>query len=104
MGDNKPESQSFSLQVWETAQWAKELSASCREGSPEPGRQQDRCSPQSSRAEPPVADAKGDHHDMEQHSGVWSSAVSAVVWNLPQLDLESGDSTLLGLLINVLAP
>ena len=43
-----------------------------------------------SRAEPPAADAKGDQHGMEQHSGVRSSAVSAVVWSLPQLYLESG--------------
>ena len=27
---------------------------------------------------------------MEQHSGVWSWAVSAVVWSLPQLYPESG--------------
>ena len=27
---------------------------------------------------------------MDQHSGVWNSAVSAVVWKLPQLYLESG--------------
>ena len=27
---------------------------------------------------------------MEQHSGVWNSAVSAVVWKLPQLYLENG--------------
>ena len=37
-----------------------------------------------------VADAKGDLRGMEQHPGVWSSAVSAVVSNLPQLYLESG--------------
>ena len=42
------------------------------------------------QAEPPVADAKGDQRGMGQHSGVWSSAVSAVVWNLPQLYLENG--------------
>ena len=35
-------------------------------------------------------DAKGDQSGVEQHSGVWSSAVSAVVWSLPQLYLESG--------------
>ena len=34
------------------------------------GGQQGRQSPQSSRAEPPVADAKGDQHGVEQHSGV----------------------------------
>ena len=43
----------------------------------------------SSRPEPPVADAKGDQCGMEQHSGVWSSAASAVVWSLSQLYLES---------------
>ena len=42
------------------------------------------------QAEPPVADAKGDQRGMGQHSGVWSSAVSAVVWSLPQLYPESG--------------
>ena len=42
-----------------------------------------------SRADPLAADAKGEQRDMEQHSGVWSSAVSAVVWSLPQLYLES---------------
>ena len=36
-----------------------------------------RQSPQSSRAEPPVASAKGDQHGVEHPSGVWSSAVSA---------------------------
>ena len=35
-----------------------------------------------SRAEPLVADAKGDHCGMEQHFAVWSLVVSAVVWNL----------------------
>ena len=43
-----------------------------------------------SRVEPPVADDKGDQHGVEQHSGEWSLAVSAVVWSLPQLYLESG--------------
>ena len=47
-------------------------------------------SPVGSRAESPAADAEGDQHGVEQHSGVWSSADSAVVWNLPQLYLESG--------------
>ena len=37
-----------------------------------------------------MADAKGDQCGVEQHSGMWSSAVSAVVWSLPQLYLESG--------------
>ena len=90
MGGNKPEFQSLSLQVWGTAQWARELSESCKEGSPEPGGQQGGRSLQSSRAEPPVAGAEGDQHGIEQHSGVWSSSVSAVAWNLPQLYLESG--------------
>ena len=58
---------------------------SCKEGSPEPGEQQGRRSPQSSRAEPPAADAKGDPPGVEQPSGVWGSAVSAVVWSPPQL-------------------
>ena len=60
MGDNEPESQSLSLQVWETAQRARELSASFKKGSLGPGGQQGRRSPQSSRAEPQAADAQGD--------------------------------------------
>ena len=82
MRNNEPESQSLILQVQETARWAGELSASCKEGSPEPRGQQGRQSPQSSRAELLVTDAKGDQLDVKQHSGVWSLAVSAVVWNL----------------------
>ena len=90
MGDNEPESQSLSLQVRETAWWSRELSASCKEGSLVPREKQGRWSAQSSRAEPLVADAKGDQRGMGQHSGVWSSAVSAVVWSLPHLYHESG--------------
>ena len=41
-------------------------------------------------------DAKGDQHGMEQHSDVGHSAVSTVVWSLPQLYFESVFSTLLG--------
>ena len=59
--------------------------------------QQGRQSAQSSRAEPLAADDKGDQCGMEQHPGVWSSAVSAVVWSLPQLYLDSGVLHLLGL-------
>ena len=62
MGDNEPKPQSLSLQLQERAQWAREPSASCREESLEPGRQQGRRSPQSNRAEPLEADAKGDQH------------------------------------------
>ena len=36
-----------------------------------------------------MADAKGDQHGMEQHSGVWSSALSSGL-GLTQLYLESG--------------
>ena len=50
------------------------------------------------------SDAKGGQRDMEQHSGVWSSAVSAVVWSLTPLYLESGALHPLGLLISDLAP
>ena len=35
------------------------------------------------------ADAKGDQRGVEQPSGRWSLAISAVVWNLPPLCLES---------------
>ena len=90
MGGDKHKSQSLGLQVWETARWARESSASCKEGSLEPGGQQGRRSPQSSRAAPSAADAKGDQRGVEQHCGVWSSAVSAVLWSLPQLYLERG--------------
>ena len=81
---------SLSLQVRETARWARDLLVSCMERYPEPGGQQDRQNPQFSQAELPAADAKGDHHGLEPLSGVWNSAVSAVGWNLPQLYLESG--------------
>ena len=89
MRDNKPESQSLSPQIQETARWASELLVSWKEDSPKPGGQWGRQSPQSIRAEPQVADAKGDQRGVEQHYGTWSSAVSAVVWGLPQLYLES---------------
>ena len=96
LGDNKPESQSLCLQVWETALWARELSGSWKGESLEPGSKQGRQSPQSSRAEPLVADAKGDQCGMEQNHGVWSSAVWAMAWSLPQLYLESSGLHLYG--------
>ena len=74
MGGNEPEFQSLSLQVRGTAQWARELSESCKDGSPEPGGQQGRRSPQSSRTESPGADAKGDQRGVEKRSGVWGLA------------------------------
>ena len=43
-----------------------------------------------SRAGPPAADAKGDQRGVGWPSGVCGSAVSAVLWSLPQLSLESG--------------
>ena len=52
MGDNEPKSQSLSLQVQDTARWERELLASCKQGSQEPGGQQCIQIPQSSRAEP----------------------------------------------------
>ena len=82
MGNCKPESQSLSLQVQETAQWARELSASCKEGSLGVGWAAGQTkSSQTSRAEPLAANAKGgvSQHGIEQHAGVWSLAVSAVV-------------------------
>ena len=54
---------------------------SFEEESLEPGRQQGRTS---------AADANRDQCGLEQHCGVWSLAVLAVVWSLPQLYLESG--------------
>ena len=68
MRDNEPESQSLSLQVQETARWTKEPSASCKEGLLEPGGQQGRRSPQSSRAEPLAVMPS-------EISVVWSSAL-----------------------------
>ena len=106
MEDNEIKSQSLSLQVQKIAQWARELSMSCKEGSPKPGGHQGRWSLQSSWAEPPVANAK-DQHGMEQHPGVWSLAVSAVVWSLRytclSYTLKVVFSTLVSLLITVLA-
>ena len=103
-GNNEPESQTLSLQVWEITQWARGSSASGKEGSLDPGGQQGRRSPQSSRAKPLATDAKGDQHGMGQHPGVWSSAVSAVVWSLPQLYLGSCVLHPSGSLYNFLAP
>ena len=40
MGDDKPKSQNLRLQVRETAWWARESSASCKEGSLQPSGQQ----------------------------------------------------------------
>ena len=37
-----------------------------------------------------MANGKREQHGVEQHLGVWSSAVSAAVWDLPQSYLESG--------------
>ena len=89
MENKEPKSQTLCLWVPETAQWARESPASCKEGSSEPSGRQGRRCPQSNRAESPAADAKGDQCGMEQHSGVGSSAVSTVMWSLPQLYLES---------------
>ena len=44
MWDNEPESQSLSLQIRETARWARELSGSYKEGFLELGGQQGRAS------------------------------------------------------------
>ena len=43
-----------------------------------------------SRAELLVANAEGHQRGVEQHPGLWNVAVSAMVWSLPQLYLESG--------------
>ena len=51
----------------ESARWARESSASCKEGSLEPGGQRGRQSPQSSRVELPGADAKGDRRGVGKH-------------------------------------
>ena len=78
MEDNEPQSQSLSSQVWERAQWARDLSASYKEGSPDPGGQQGRWSPQPSSAEPLAANAKGDR-------SVWHGSAPCCVELLPQL-------------------
>ena len=96
MGDNKPECHSHSLQVWETAQWERECQHLARKGLwSQVGGRQTKPSVQQGRAT--AAGDKGDQRGVEQHSGVQSLAVSAVVWNLPHLYLESVYSTLLGL-------
>ena len=84
IGGQQTRVRGLGLWVQETAWWASE-STSCKEGSPEPGGQQGRQTAQSSRAELPVANGKREQHGVEQHLGVWSSAVSAAVWDLPQL-------------------
>ena len=83
MEDNEPESQSLSLQVWETAQRARELSASFKKGSLGPGGQQ--AGEVLSPAGQSLRQLMPREISVEQHSGVWSLAVSTVVWNLPQL-------------------
>ena len=104
MEDNEPESQSLSLQVQETARWAKVLSASCKGGSPEPGGQQGRQSPQSSRAEPPAANVKGEQCGMAAlwcvelgclSSGLEPVSVTPWKWWTPPFWVYS---------VNVLAP
>ena len=92
-------SQSVSLQVQETAWWARESSASFKEGSLEPGAQQGRQSIQSAG------------HSLWQlmpKETAWHGAAYlyvelsclSMVWSLPQLYFES----LLGLLVSVLSP
>ena len=104
MGDNEPKTQGLSQQVQETApggQWRfQHLS---RKGQ---SHRLERVGSASTDAEPPAADAKGDQCAVEQHCGMWSSAVSAVVWGLPPsvIPLRVVYSTLLGLLISVSAP
>ena len=92
-------SQNLSLMVRETVLWAREL---LQGRSPDPGGEQSKWSPQSSKAEPPVANAKGDEHGVEQHqsrawlSQQWSGACRSYTFRVVH-------STLPGLLISVLA-
>ena len=104
MRDNKPESQSLSLQVRETAQWAGESSASCKGESLEPDGQQGRRSLQSIRAEPPAGMPR-------EISVAWSSTLVCGARLSQQwagaclsYNFKVVDSPLLGLLISVLAP
>ena len=83
MGDTKPKSQSLNLQVPEIAQGQGSCQHVARKDLQNQGGQQGRQSPQSSTAEPLVANAKGDQCGVEKHSSLWSSAVSAVGWSLP---------------------
>ena len=101
MGDNEPESQSLSKQVGETAQWQGSWQHLVRKSR---SHRWERVWSESSGLEPLAADAKGDQCGMEQHAGVRSSALSAVVWSLPQWHLDSGGLHRLGLFINVLTP
>ena len=55
-------------------------------------------------AEPLATNAKGHQLGVKQPAGVWSSAVSAVVWSLPQLYLQIGVLRPCVSLINVLVP
>ena len=89
MGDNEPKSQSLSLQVWETAGGQ----GSCQHLARKDPRSQvgsragEVFNPAGQRLWRRM-DAKGDHHSMGQQSGVWSWAVSAMVWSLLSYTLK----------------
>ena len=103
VGDKEPESQSFGLQIRETARWAREPSAFCKERAPEPGGQQSKervpePGGQQSKVLSPAEQSLQRLMPREisvawSSTGVWRSAVSAVVWSLPHLYLESGICT-----------
>ena len=91
MQNNEPESQSLSLQIWETA-WEvrKEVFSILQGRISQPG---------GSGADEVLSPARQNLQQLmerevnvawKQHSGVWGSAVLAVVWSLPQLYLERG--------------
>ena len=84
LGNNELESQSLSQQVQETAWWARSHQHLARENLwSQMGSRADEVISPAGRAS--SSNATGDQCGVEQHSGVWSSAVTAVVWSLPQL-------------------
>ena len=96
MGDNEPQSQRLSLQVWETAWWARESSASHKEGPPETGGKQATSSVQQGRV-------SGGQMQREI-SAAWSSPLVCGAWLSQQWSgaclsyiLKVVYSTLLGL-------
>ena len=104
MGDNELESQSLSLQIWEIARWARELSASCKEVSQEQG---------GSRSGEVLSPAGQSLQQLmpREVSMTWSSTLvygarRSQQWSGACLNyiLKVVYSTLLGLLISVWAP
>ena len=81
MGDNEDESHSLSL-LFQDSSEQRSCQHLARGESREPGGQWGRQSPQSSRAKPLAATAKGDQCGVEQHSGLWSFSVACLSYTL----------------------